>query len=454
MRKVKNLFIILLVLFAVSTQIFATAERESSPGTDIIKSDDAAAWAAQAGEGKTNFSFVVFGDDRGTSPGRPLPSVLNSMLGDMGLIHPDFIVNTGDFMVGYTDTPKQIQEEIQSFLKRIYDNTGSNIPFVFAPGNHEESSDDANALFTNYFGKKLYYDFTYGNSHFIMINTNFPESMLQEGQKYGFFDVNDNQHTLAQVPWTQKALKEQASHTFVSGHVPVFSALSPDFGSHPKSFGTKENRNLLLNMLVDKGIDAYFSGHEHIFYAQKQGQSLFFTIGGGGAPLYGTTTGGYNINKGEGPDYSTTTTDSQFENGGRASGYHYDLHLPAGGLSIFSYMLVTVNGDKVSYDLLVPESFEVTYTKGNDGISMDASAIAANRTPFTRTLNGVMFLMPYSERGYSVTGTQIDWGRKESPAKVQPKILEVQKIDNYFAKVRVGVEVPASYSITVDLQAK
>lgn len=259
---------------------------------------------------------------------------------------------------------------------------------------------------------------------------------------------------LSQVSWTEKALEGNAAHTFVSAHVPLFSALSPDFGDHPKSFSTKENRDLLLNMLVDKGIDAYFSGHEHIFYAQKQGKSFFFTLGGGGAPLYGTTTGGYNINKGEGPDYSTTTYDPQFENGGRASGYHYDLHLPAGGLSIFSYMLVTVDKGKVSYDLLVPQSFEVVYTKGNDGISMDASAVAANRTPFTRTLNGVMFLMPYSEKGYSVTGTQIDWGRKESPAKVQPKILDIQRVSEYFAKVRVGVEVPASYSITVDLQTR
>ncbi len=442
MKKLSRVLPVLLLLSLVFTgSLFA----------QIVRTDDAAKWAARMGRGKTSFSFIVFGDNRGTSPGRKLPSVLDSMLKDMGMLHPDFIINTGDFMVGYTDTKTQAMEELQAFIKKVYNYT-EGIDFLFVPGNHEESSDEVNKLFENYFGKKLYYDFTYGNSHFIMLDTNFPKSMLAKGQKYGFYNVNDKQHRLAQVDWTKKALRARAPHTFIATHVPVFSALSPNFGAHPKSFTSRTNRDQFLNMLVKKGIDAYFAGHEHIFYAQKKGKSFFFTIGGGGAPLYGTTTGGYNINKGIGPDYSATTFDPQFENGGRAKGYHYDLHLPAGALSIFSYMLVTVEGNNVSYQLLVPQSFDVTYLSGNDGVSLNASAEVANRTPFTRTLNGVTFLMPYSKKGYSVNGTQISWSRKVSPAKKQPRILEITKVNDYFAKVRVGVEVPASYSITVNLK--
>ncbi len=442
-RNFKILVILSLAVLLLSTTVFAS----------IIKTDEAAQWAKEVSQGKTSFSFIVFGDDRGTSPGRKLPSVLDSMMRDMGYIHPDFILNTGDFMVGYTDTKEDAKQEIQAFIKKIYTYT-PDIDFIFVPGNHEAPSVEVEQLFTEYFGKKLYYDFTYGNSHFVMVDTTFPRKWLKKGQKYGFYNVNDGQHELAQVDWTKKVLKVEAAHTFVGTHVPVFSALSPNFGEHPKSFTSKENRDEFLKILVDKGIDAYFAGHEHVFYARKVNNSLFFTLGGGGAPLYGPTTGGYNINKGEGPDYATTTFDPRFDHGGWAKGYHYDLHIPAGALSIFSYMLVTVNGDKVTYDLLVPQSFDVRYLKGNDGISLEASAEVSNRTPYTRTLNGVTFLMPYSKDGYEVEGTQIDWSRKVSPAKKQPKILEVTRVNEYFAKVRVGVEVPAAYSITVTVKAK
>ena len=442
-RSFKILLVLSLVLLFVSTVVFA----------DIIKTDDAAEWAKKMGQGKTSFSFIVFGDNRGTSPGRKLPTVLDSMLRDMGYIHPDFIINTGDIMVGYTDTIEQAKEEIQAFVKKIYTHT-PDVDFLFVPGNHEAPSLEISQLFTEYFGKKLYYDFVYGNSHFVMVNTTFPRKWLQKGQKYGFYNVNDGQHELAQIDWTKKVLNLEAAHTFIATHVPVFSALSPNFGKHPKSFTSKENRDEFLKLLVDKGIDAYFAGHEHVFYARKVNNSLFFTVGGGGAPLYGPTTGGYGVNKGEGPDYATTTFDPRFDHGGWAKGYHYDLHIPAGALSIFSYMLVTVDGDKVSYDLLVPQSFDVTYLEGNDGVSLVSSAEVANRTPYTRTLKGVTFFMPYSKDGYEVEGTQINWARKVSPAKKQPEILEVKRINNYFAKVRVAVEVPAAYSITVTVRAR
>ncbi len=421
----------------------------------IIKSDVAAQWAKEAGAGKTSFSFIVFGDNRPTSPARPMPEVVKVMMKEIGYYHPDFVINTGDMIVGYTDTVEQAREELLGFIKEYY-KYAEDVPMVVVPGNHEIRPGDIVEAYRPLFGKKLYYDFTYGNSHFIMVNTNFPGKWLEKDQKYGFYNINDGEHKLAMADWFKEALKVKANHTFIVQHVPLFSALTPNFGKHPKSFKTKENRDEELNLIMGADVDAVFSGHEHIVYVEKHGDTFFFTLGGGGAPLYGTTTGGYNINTGEGPDYAKLTYDPAFENGGRAKGYHYDLHLPAGGFSIFSYMLVTVNGDKVSYELLIPHNMEVTYVKGNDGISPEAVATVANRTPFKRTYRGIKFLMPYSEAGYEVVGTQIDWGRKESVVSedIAPKILEVKKINDYQAVVRVAVTVPGAFSIDVHVKAK
>jgi len=420
----------------------------------IVQTDEAEKWASENGKARQSFNFIVFGDNRPTSPTRTLPEVLDIILKEISLIRPDFAVNIGDLIWGYFGTPKQAREEFSAFTKR-YDKYAPNVDMLFVAGNHDCPTEEIAGVYRELFGKKLYYDFTFGNSHFVIIDTNFPRTWLEKGQKYGFYNVNDGEHKLAMVGWTKKVLVKDAGHTFVFGHVPVFSALTPNFGEHPKGFTTKEKRDELLKLLLDKKISAYFAGHEHIFYAQSEGNTKFFTIGGGGAPLYGPTTGGYPINVGEGPDYKTLKSDPEVDHGGRAKGHHYDLHFPAGALSIFSYMLVTVDKDKVSYDLLVPHSFEVKYLKGNDGISPEASAVIDNRTPYEQVLKGVTFLMPYSEKGYEVSGSYVgfrDW--KVKPAKVAPEVLEVKKVKDSLAKVRLKLTISGSNSIDVLLKVK
>ncbi len=439
-RALKVLVVVSVVIALLSAVAFA----------GIIKSDNAAKWAMTSGQGKKSFSFIVFGDNRGTSPGRPLPEVLNVILREIGYIHPDFAINTGDIEVGYTDTLPKARAELMEFINRVKKYAGD-VNMLFVPGNHEAPNAEIAQLYRKFFGKKLYYDFMYGNSHFVMLDTTFPRKWLKNGQKYGFYNVNDGMHKLAMVDWTQRVLKTKAEHTFVAQHVPLFSALTPNFGKHPKSFTSRGNRDRELSMLLRHKVDAVFAGHEHLFYARVIGNTKFFTIGGGGAPLYGPTTGGYGINTGKGPMYKGVTSRPEFDHGGRAAGYHYNLHFPAGALSIFSYMLVNVNDNKVSYELLVPHSIEVNYTAGNNGISAMSKAVVANRTAYARTLRGIKFLMPYSKKGYEVKGTVITWGGKVKAAKKQPKIVEIKKLDNYKAIVRVEVVVPAAFSVEVSV---
>ncbi|MCD6419084.1 MAG: metallophosphoesterase, partial [Synergistetes bacterium] len=208
----------------------------------IIKSDNAAKWAMTSGQGKKSFSFIVFGDNRGTSPGRPLPEVLNVILREIGYIHPDFAINTGDIEVGYTDTLPKARAELMEFINRVKKYAGD-VNMLFVPGNHEAPNAEIAQLYRKFFGKKLYYDFMYGNSHFVMLDTTFPRKWLKNGQKYGFYNVNDGMHKLAMVDWTQRVLKTKAEHTFVAQHVPLFSALTPNFGKHPKSFTSRGNRD-------------------------------------------------------------------------------------------------------------------------------------------------------------------------------------------------------------------
>jgi len=62
----------------------------------IIQTDEAKKWAGENGKARQSFSFIVFGDNRPTSPTRPLPEVLDIILKEISLIRPDFAVNIGD----------------------------------------------------------------------------------------------------------------------------------------------------------------------------------------------------------------------------------------------------------------------------------------------------------------------------------------------------------------------
>jgi len=99
----------------------------------IVRSEDAAKWAATHGAGKESFTFVVFGDSCRTSPNRSIPDVLGRILQEIALLHPDFAVHTGDFIVGYTDNKEQAREEFMTFIKKVYE-YAPDVDFLFVPG--------------------------------------------------------------------------------------------------------------------------------------------------------------------------------------------------------------------------------------------------------------------------------------------------------------------------------
>ncbi len=404
----------------------------------VVKSDEVQNWAQQ--HSKDHFTFVVFGDSRPVAPENPLPEdILSRMAFEIGLIHPDFAVFTGDLPIGYGDSEEQYREYIEDFLE-IMNKYAPTVPLIYVPGNHELSpGKDKMEIFQEYFGKKLYYDFRFGKAHFMFITTNWPGEI---SKGYGFFNVNDGAHEKGMVDWFKDVVSEPAGVKIVFGHVPAFSAVAPNFEfKHTKSFSSKENRDEFVNLLVKNGVDAYISGHEHTTYITRKGKTLFIIAGGGGAPLYTPVTGGYQIGIHEKP-YDKVTYDERVDFGGYASGYHYAMHVPAGALGIFDYIIATVDGTKTSYRFAVPFSFNKEVLE-NDG--QVYHVLITNRTPYDITSSGIEFYMPKYEK-YSVEAYYIGWGRKKHP--VDYSVLEKRDVGN-MVYMRIAVKVPATYAVHV-----
>ncbi len=217
---------------------------------------------ATAPDAKSPFTFIVFGDSRSNI--RSHRRVVERIRREV----PDFILNTGD-MVDDGARERQWQEffEIERALLR------ENVLFP-SVGNHDRqgrarTADNFRQFFSlpeNSPDPERYYAFTYGNSRFLVLDSN----------AYSF-SLTD------QTAWLEHQLQAaeldpDIEHIFVSMHHPPFS-----ISLHG---GQRELRERWTPLFEKYGVAAVFSGHDHCYSRAEHNGVHYFVSGGGGAPLY------------------------------------------------------------------------------------------------------------------------------------------------------------------------
>ena len=205
----------------------------------------------------TPFRFVVWGDSRTDhKKARQVAELIARQ-------KPDFVVSVGDVVSDgntYSDWGTQYFDPIKHFA--------STTPSYVAAGNHEEDAhwfDD----FLAQPGNEHWFAFSYGNSRFIVLDTNRPYE--KGSQQYEWF--------LAEL---QSRESQQASFRFTFFHHPPYSELS-----YP---GDANVRAFLVPLSETYGVDIVFAGHTHDYErGRKQlgvGRDIYYIItGGGGSPL-------------------------------------------------------------------------------------------------------------------------------------------------------------------------
>ena len=72
-------------------------------------------------------------------------------------------------------------------------------------------------------------------------------------------------------------------------HPPVYSYLNPDCitdGSKQIAFSDKKNQDYIRKLFKDNNVDGVFSGHEHMFHKQKEGNTEYIITALSGAEPY------------------------------------------------------------------------------------------------------------------------------------------------------------------------
>jgi len=210
------------------------------------------AWAAPQVapmDGDHALRFAVIGDN-GTGE-EPQYDVARQMVKAHGIVPFEFVVMMGDNLYG-SQQPRDFANKFEipyGPLLRM------NIPFYAALGNHDQP-DNRNYPHFNMGGQR-YYSFVKGPARFFVFDTNLLDPK--------------------QVEWIENALKTSSDLWRIAVfHHPIYS----DGDRHGPDVSLRVK---LEPLLARYGVDAVFSGHEHIYERIKPQKGIpYFIVGSSG----------------------------------------------------------------------------------------------------------------------------------------------------------------------------
>jgi hypothetical protein len=342
-------------------------------------------------ESETSFTFAVMGETRPPVPGMPFPGVSHTVMSELGLIRPAFVLCTGDIIWGFQDTRQEMLNELDRF-RALADRAG--VPLYNALGNHEVQSSAMAAEVLEEWGHDPYGSFDVGRCHFIALNT---EEINRERQVTG-----------VQLAWleTDLAAHRDAQAVFVFMHRPMFSWFHGDFNP--------DDSAVLQRLFREHPVKAVFSAHDHLYYEEEHDGVRYLTVGGAGAPTYTQPHGG---------------------------GFSH-------------YLLVSVGDDEPEITVVEPNRLEVSHVAGNDGLQPISKARVANMTDRDVTLRNVEFRLPRltSPDAYRVSVEFMDFKRDryDLPASVRA----TRYLGDGSVSVAVELTVPTGTGVWVTVEAR
>lgn len=210
------------------------------------------------------FTFAIVGDTRSNHAAHE--KVVDAMVFNEG--YPDLFFNSGDLVAD-----GQEKDQWQTFFSI---ESGNDLDIlrhtVFCPsyGNHEVGEIFKHTYFDEYFNSgatnKFWYAFEYGNSYFIVINT---EAALVGEQ--GIF-IDEELAAARSNP--------DIDFIFVFFHKPGVTTCT----SHKPHLAVLTS---LMDQLEDANVDAVFTGHNHLYEHGIVNGVHHIVCGGGGAGLSG-----------------------------------------------------------------------------------------------------------------------------------------------------------------------
>ncbi len=196
--------------------------------------------------------FAVLGDRTGGH----VPGVFGETVKEVERLRPDFVMNVGDMIEGYTADSAILAQEWHEFDSII---SGLSMPYHYTPGNHDITFDDM----LDYYKKCAadpYYSFNYRNLHFIILDNSrqdVGELIPQEQVNWLVDDLEKN---------------KDAAYTLVFFHKPYWF-----------EHFVKGKPDSMHTIFKKYGVDAVFTGHYHTYFSTEYDGIKYTSVGSSGA---------------------------------------------------------------------------------------------------------------------------------------------------------------------------
>lgn len=285
------------------------------------------------------WKFASLADSRGTTNGVNV-TTLSTIVTKINAENVDLVIFQGDAVSG-SSSDTTLSSMMDTWLVEI---NKLNAPWYYATGNHEiqTSTAEANVLRgkvvqpengpTGY--KEFVFSFDYQNAHFVFLNSD----------HYGEVHKVQRSWLTADLAGTTQP------HVFVMAHEPAYPT-GPHVGSSLDVYATE--RDDFWNIITDAGCRMYFCGHEHLYQRSLHGAVYQVINGTCGAPIYAGV---------------------------------------AGTQGVYSYVIVTVNGNWVHCD-----------ARNDAGTLIDSWDYAVGPSPTMSTLKESLDNTPVYLTGKTVT---------------------------------------------------
>ena len=249
----QRLVALLAVLLSVSSCLWAQATQPAQTPADLGRLTR----MGGAAPGKDDsFRFVVMGDNTSSRVDGKWAQAIEQANG----LAPDFVINVGDLIDGYSEDPAQLDAMWRDFAAI----TGKlNAPFFICPGNHDVSNDTMLKDYIARWGRdgRSYYSFDYRGCHFIVLDSTSASRLPEFAEE--------------QFAWlaTDLAAAKDAKHVFMFFHYPAWQDDVPFW-----------NR---LVAMVDPAKTSVYTGHWHEHFSCKPAGIQSYVMGVTGAEAGG-----------------------------------------------------------------------------------------------------------------------------------------------------------------------
>jgi 3',5'-cyclic AMP phosphodiesterase CpdA len=209
----------------------------------------------------TSVKFAVIGDSgRGNPPQHEIAAQMTAYRHDFPFA---FVLMLGDNIYEGPATPEDYRRKFEEPYRRLLD---EGVKFYASLGNHDDPREVVYPLF-NMDGER-YYSFSP------------PEDLLAKiSTRVEFFALDSTNLDRTQLRWLDERLtKSGASWKVCFFHHPLYT--SGRYRAWARGF-----RLILEPLLVTHGVNAVFSGHEHIYQRTELQSSIQYFVSGGAGSL-------------------------------------------------------------------------------------------------------------------------------------------------------------------------